>query len=68
MSGSPEQQYLSESITEDIITELARFRQIHVLSRNSSFQYAGKAAAVWLDGLRRAACLNDFLLGPGPDS
>ncbi len=38
-SGDPEQQYLSDGITEDIITELSRFRQLHVLARNSSFQY-----------------------------
>jgi adenylate cyclase len=39
MSGDPAQQYFSDGITEDIITELARFRQLHVLARNSSFRY-----------------------------
>jgi TolB-like protein len=39
MSGDPEQQYFSDGITEDIITELSRFRQLHVLAGNSSFQY-----------------------------
>jgi TolB-like protein/tetratricopeptide (TPR) repeat protein len=43
MSGDPGQQYFIDGFTEDIITELARARQIHVLSRNSSFQYAGKS-------------------------
>jgi adenylate cyclase len=43
MSADPDQQYLSDGITEDIITELARFRQMSVISRNSSFQYRGKA-------------------------
>jgi adenylate cyclase len=42
MSGDPQQQYFSDGITEDIITELSRFRQLHVLARNSSFQYRGQ--------------------------
>jgi TolB-like protein/Tfp pilus assembly protein PilF len=42
MSGDPAQQYFSDGITEDIITELARFRQLHVLARNSSFRYRGQ--------------------------
>jgi adenylate cyclase len=46
MSGDPEQQYFADGITEDIITDLARFRHIHVLSRNSSFQYAGRSADI----------------------
>jgi adenylate cyclase len=41
MSGDPEQQYLIDGITEDIITELSRFRQLFVIARNSSFQYRG---------------------------
>ena len=39
MSGDPEQQYFSDGITRDIITELSRFRQLHVLARKSSFRY-----------------------------
>lgn len=42
MSGDPEQQYFGDGITEDIITELSRFRQLHVLARNSSFRYRGQ--------------------------
>jgi adenylate cyclase len=42
MSGDSEQQYFGDGITEDIITELARFRQLHVLARNSSFRYRGQ--------------------------
>jgi TolB-like protein/tetratricopeptide (TPR) repeat protein len=42
MSEGADQQYFSDGITEDIITELSRFRQLHVLARNSSFQYRGK--------------------------
>ena len=41
MSLDPEQQFFSDGITEDIITELARFRQLHVLARTSSFRYRG---------------------------
>src|SRR5262249_43689186 len=42
MSGDPEQRYFSDGITEDIITELSRFRQLHVLARNASFRHRGK--------------------------
>jgi len=42
MSGDPGQQYFSDGITEDIITELSRFRQLRVLARNSSFRYRGE--------------------------
>jgi TolB-like protein/Tfp pilus assembly protein PilF len=43
MSGDPEQDYFSDGVTEDIITELSRFRQLSVIARNSSFVYRGKA-------------------------
>ena len=46
MSGDPEQQYFSDGITEDIITELSRFRSLFVIARNSSFQYRDKAVDV----------------------
>ena len=41
MSGDPEQEYFSDGITEDIITELSRFRWLLVIARNSSFHYKG---------------------------
>jgi TolB-like protein len=41
MSGDPDQQYFSDGITEDIITELARYRSLFVIARNSSFQFRG---------------------------
>ena len=41
MSGDPEQEYFSDGITEDIITELSRFRSLFVIARNSSFHYKG---------------------------
>ena len=43
MSGDPEQQYFGDGITDDIITELSRFRTLFVIARNSSFQYRGGA-------------------------
>ncbi len=41
MSGEPEQQYFSDGITEDIITELSRYRSLLVIARNSSFKFRG---------------------------
>jgi TolB-like protein/Tfp pilus assembly protein PilF len=43
MSGDPEQEYFSDGIVEDIITELSRFRALLVIARNSSFQYKGRS-------------------------
>lgn len=44
MSGDPEQEYFGDGVTEDIITELSRFRSLFVIARNSSFQFRDKAA------------------------
>ena len=41
MSGDPEQAYFSDGISEDIITELSRFKSLFVIARNSSFTYKG---------------------------
>jgi TolB-like protein/tetratricopeptide (TPR) repeat protein len=46
MSGDPEQEYFSDGITEDIITELSRFHSLIVIARNSSFTYKGMAVGV----------------------
>jgi adenylate cyclase len=46
MSGDPEQDYFSDGITEDIITELSRFHEIFVIARNSSFTFKGKSVDV----------------------
>jgi TolB-like protein/Tfp pilus assembly protein PilF len=43
MSGDPEQEYFSDGVTEDIITELSRFRGLFVIARNSSFSYRDKS-------------------------
>ena len=46
MSGDPEQEYFSDGISEDIITELSRNQELFVIARNSSFSYKGKATKV----------------------
>ena len=46
MSGDPSQEYFSDGISEDIITELSRFSDLFVIARNSSFTYKDKAVDV----------------------
>jgi adenylate cyclase len=46
MTGDRGQDYFSDGITEDIITELSRFSELLVIARNSSFQYKGKSIDV----------------------
>jgi adenylate cyclase len=46
MSGEPEQEFFADGLTEDIITELSRFRHLFIISRNSAFKYKGKAVDV----------------------
>jgi adenylate cyclase len=46
MSGDPEQEYFSDGITEDIITNLSKVSGILVISRNSSFLYKGKQVKI----------------------
>jgi len=43
MSGDPEQEYFSDGITEDIITDLSKVGGLMVIARNSSFVYKGKS-------------------------
>ena len=42
MSGDAEQEFFSDGLTEDIITELSRFRELLVISRNAVFVHKGK--------------------------
>ncbi len=44
MSGDPEQEFFADGLTEDILTELSRRRELFVISRTSSFVYKGQAA------------------------
>jgi adenylate cyclase len=46
MSGDAEQEYFVDGITEDIITELSKFRWLTVIARNSTFVYKGQAADI----------------------
>ena len=46
MSGDPEQEYFSDGISEDIITDLSKLSELHVIARNSSFTYKGKSVDV----------------------
>ncbi|MGD9501939.1 MAG: hypothetical protein AB7V40_05565, partial [Methyloceanibacter sp.] len=46
LSGDPEQDYFSDGLTEDILTELSRARDLRVIARNTTFQYKGKAVDV----------------------
>ena len=46
MSGDPEQEFFADGLSEDIITELSRFRDLLVISRNSTFVHKGKAVKV----------------------
>jgi adenylate cyclase len=46
MSWDPEQEFFADGLTEDIITELSRFHDLLVISRNSTFVYKGKAVNV----------------------
>ena len=43
MSGDGEQEYFSDGITEDIITDLSKVSGLFVVGRNTSFTYKGKA-------------------------
>jgi adenylate cyclase len=46
MSGDPDQEFFADGLTEDIITELSRFHDLLVISRNSTFVYKGKPVKV----------------------
>jgi adenylate cyclase len=46
LSGDPEQEYFSDGIADDIITELSRSHALFVIARNSSFTYRGRAVDV----------------------
>jgi adenylate cyclase len=46
LSGDPEQVYFSDGMTEEVLTELSRFRELMVIARNSSFAFRGKSMDV----------------------
>lgn len=46
MSGDPEQEYFSDGLTEDLLTDLSKLSALFVIARNSSFAYKGKVVKV----------------------
>ena len=46
MTGDPEQEYFVDGVVEDIITGLARYPDVAVVARNSTFIYKGQAVDV----------------------
>jgi TolB-like protein/class 3 adenylate cyclase len=46
MSEDPNQDYFSDGIAEDIITDLSQLKNLVVIARNSSFTYRGKSTKV----------------------
>ncbi len=46
ISGDAEQSYFTDGLTEDITTDLSRFRSLFVIARNSAFTYQGRAVDV----------------------
>jgi adenylate cyclase len=51
LSGGPDQEYFSDGITEDIITELSGIKKLFVIARHSSFAYKGGT-----DDVEKIAC------------
>src|SRR5215472_4462929 len=46
LSADPEQEYFSDGVADDIITELSRDHALFVIARNSSFTYRGRSIDV----------------------
>jgi DNA-binding winged helix-turn-helix (wHTH) protein len=46
LSSDPQQDYFADAISEDITTELSRFKALFVIARNSAFSYKGRAVDV----------------------
>ena len=46
MSADPDQEYFSDGIVEDLITDLAKLSGLFVIARNSTFTYKGKPVRV----------------------
>jgi adenylate cyclase len=42
MSGDPEQEYFSDGISEDIITDLSKISALSVIARNTAFRFKGR--------------------------
>ena len=59
LSQDPEQEYFCDGITEEIISALARFQDLRVIARNSTFQFKGQSIDVRSVGAELGA---DFVL------
>ncbi len=46
MSGEPEQEYFSDGISEDIITDLSKVSALSIIARNTAFQFKGQTPDV----------------------
>ena len=46
MSGEPEQEYFSDGISEDIITDLSKVSALSVIARNTAFTFKGQTVDV----------------------
>lgn len=46
LNGNPQQDYFSDGITDDLITDLSRLQHLFVIARTSTFAYKGKAVNV----------------------
>jgi adenylate cyclase len=46
LSGDPKQDYFADGLTEQIIADLSRFRDLFVTARNSTFRYKGQAVDI----------------------
>ena len=46
MSGDPEQEYFSDGMTDDIITDLSKVSGLFVIARNSTFTYKGQPVEI----------------------
>jgi adenylate cyclase len=46
MSGDAEQEYFSDGISEDVITDLSKIGGLIVIARNSSFAYKGRSVDI----------------------
>src|SRR4249919_502862 len=56
MSGDPEQEYFSDGMTEDLITDLSKVSGLFVIARNSSFAYKGRSVNVQEIGRDLGVC------------
>jgi adenylate cyclase len=58
MSGDPEQEYFSDGITDDIITDLGKVSALSIAARSMAFSFKGAKGGVGEIGRQtKAACV-----------